>query len=72
MAARRGGLGKKPPKPRPKECVTFVTQCVNRRSKQQGCDKGKNNPFSDLKPDANNKRRKGHTGETEQMKKIIR
>ena len=28
--------------------------------------------FSDLKPDANNKARKGHTGETEQMKKIIR
>ena len=29
------------------------------------CDKGKNNLFTDLKPDANNKGRKGHTGETE-------
>ena len=31
-----GRTGQKTLKPRPKECVTFVTQCVNRRSKQQG------------------------------------
>ena len=34
--------------------------------------KEKNNLFSDLKADANNNGRKGHTGEMEQMKKIIR
>ena len=45
MGVRRGGLCKKTLKPRPKECVRFVTQCVNRRLKQQGCDKGNNNLF---------------------------
>ena len=37
-----------------------------------GMRQRKQQPLSDLKPDANNNGRKGHTGETEQMKKIIR
>ena len=34
--------------------------------------KEKNNLSSDLKPDANNNGRKGHTSETEQMETITR
>ena len=64
MAARRAGLGEEPSN----------RGLRNRDSREQRkeCDKGKNNLFSDLKPDANDKERKGHTGETGQMKKIIR
>ena len=64
-----GRIGQETLKPRPKEYVTFVTQYVQEIETAGNCirnaTKEKNNLFSDLKPDANNKGRKGHTGETE-------
>ena len=72
MGARRGGLGKKPSNPGLKNvqrlrnvCNAMCTGDQNSRELHKECDKGKNNLFTDLKPDANNKGRKGHTGETE-------
>ena len=65
-----GRIGQETLKPRPKEYVTFVTQYVQEIETAGNCIRNatkekKNNLFSDLKPDANNKGRKGHTGETE-------
>ena len=61
-----GRIGQETLKPRPKEYVTFVTQYVQEIETAGNCirnaTKEKNNLFSDLKPDANNKGRKGHTG----------